>query len=72
MNPPNPTLSSHNEEHMLGHGFYNKHSHEQGKANTYGLPLLVEAVNGIDFGQIGDEFRIAITVPRRARTRFCQ
>jgi hypothetical protein len=59
MNPPNPTLSSHNEEHMLGHGFYNKHSHEQGKANTYGLPLLVEAVNGIDFGQIGDEFRIA-------------
>jgi SAM dependent carboxyl methyltransferase len=59
MNRPNPTLSSHNEEHMLGHGFYNKHSHEQGKANTYGLPLLVEAVNGIDFGQIGDEFRIA-------------
>jgi hypothetical protein len=59
MNPPNPTLSSPNEEHMLGHGFYNKHSHEQGKANTYGLPLLVEAVNGIDFGQIGDEFRIA-------------
>jgi hypothetical protein len=59
MNPPNPTLSSHNEEHMLGHGFYNKHSHEQGKANTYGLPLLVEAVSGIDFGQIGDEFRIA-------------
>jgi len=44
---------------MLGHGFYNKHSHEQGKANTYGLPLLVEAVNGIDLGQIGDEFRIA-------------
>ena len=59
MNPPNPPLSSLNEEHMLGHGFYNKHSHEQGKANTYGLPLLVEAVNGIDFGQISDEFRIA-------------
>jgi len=39
--------------------FYNKHSHEQGKANTCGLPLLVEAVNSIDFGQIGDEFRIA-------------
>src|SRR5260370_20957384 len=59
MNQPISTLSSHNEEHMLGHGFYNKHSHEQGKANTYGLPLLGEAVNGIDFGQIGDEFRIA-------------
>lgn len=44
---------------MLGHGFYNKHSHEQGKANTYGLPLLIEAVNGIDFEQIGDGFRIA-------------
>jgi hypothetical protein len=36
------------EEHMLGHGFYNKHSHEQGKANTYGLPLIIEAINQID------------------------
>ena len=59
MNQPNPILSSRDEEHMLGHGFYNKHSHEQGKANTYGLPLLVDAVKAIDFGQIGDEFRIA-------------
>jgi hypothetical protein len=31
---------SHSEEHMLGHGFYNKHSHEQAKANTCGLPLV--------------------------------
>jgi len=43
--------SSNNEEHMLGHGFYNKHSHEQTKANTYGLPLIIEAVNQIDLCQ---------------------
>ena len=47
------------EEHMLGHGFYNKHSHEQGKANTCGLPLIIEAINQIDLQQIGSEFRIA-------------
>jgi hypothetical protein len=47
------------EEHMIGHGFYNKHSHEQAKANTYGLPLIVEAINRIDLAQIGGEFRIA-------------
>jgi len=34
---------------MLGHGFYNKHSHEQGKANTSGLPLLVDAVKANDW-----------------------
>jgi hypothetical protein len=51
--------ASHSEEHMLGHGFYNKHSHEQAKANTYALPLIVEATNRIDLGQIGSEFRIA-------------
>ena len=51
--------ASHSDEHMLGHGFYNKHSHEQGKANTYALPLIVEAINRIDLGQIGSEFRIA-------------
>jgi hypothetical protein len=49
MNQPNPILSSRDEEHMLGHGFYNKHSHEQGKANTSGLPLLVDAVKAIDW-----------------------
>jgi hypothetical protein len=60
MNQPTPTLSSsRDEEHMLGHGFYNKHSHEQGRANTYGLPLLVDATKGINLGQIGSEFRIA-------------
>jgi hypothetical protein len=32
--------ASHSEEHMLGHGFYNKYSHEQAKANTCGLPLV--------------------------------
>jgi hypothetical protein len=51
--------ASHSEEHMLGHGFYNKHSHEQTKANTYALPLIVEAINRIDLTQIGGEFRIA-------------
>jgi hypothetical protein len=32
---------------MLGHGFYNKHSHEQGKANAFALPLIAEAINQI-------------------------
>jgi hypothetical protein len=50
--------ASHSEEHMLGHGFYNKHSHEQAKANTYALSLIVEAFTRIDFAQIGSEFRI--------------
>ena len=48
--PPGP----HSEEHMLGHGFYNKHSHTQGKANTYGLPLIVEAINQIALDQVGN------------------
>src|SRR6266567_9583961 len=51
--------ASHSDEHMLGHGFYNKHSHEQGKANTCALPLIIEAVNQIDLGQIASEFSIA-------------
>ena len=51
--------ASQSDEHMLGHGFYNKNSHEQGKANTYALPLIVEAINRIDLRQIGSEFRIA-------------
>jgi SAM dependent carboxyl methyltransferase len=60
MNPPESNLSvSRDEEHMLGHGFYNKNSHAQGKANTYGLPLLVQGINEIDLGEVGDEFRIA-------------
>jgi len=54
---PNPVSRS--EEHMLGHGFYNKHSHEQGKANAFTLPLIAEAINQINLDQIGDEFRIA-------------
>jgi SAM dependent carboxyl methyltransferase len=54
-NPPTPR----SEEHMLGHGFYNKHSHEQAKANTYGLPLIIEAINQIDLREVGSEFRIA-------------
>ena len=54
MTQPTKKLSaSDSEEHMLGHGFYNKHSHEQAKANTYGLPLIVEAISRIDLAQIG-------------------
>ena len=56
---PENVSVSHSQEHMLGHGFYNKNSHEQAKANTYGLPLIVEAVDRIDLAQIGSEFRIA-------------
>ncbi len=60
MTQPTKKLSaSHSEEHMLGHGFYNKHSHEQAKANTYALSLIVEAITRIDFAQICSEFRIA-------------
>jgi hypothetical protein len=51
--------ASHSHEHMLGHGFYNRNSHAQAKANTYALPLIVEAINRIDLGRIGSEFRIA-------------
>jgi hypothetical protein len=44
---------------MLGHGFYNKNSHAQAKANAYGLSLIVQAISRIDLAQIGSEFRIA-------------
>ena len=44
---------------MLGHGFYNKHSHEQAKANTYALPLITKAISRIDLAQIGCELRVA-------------
>jgi hypothetical protein len=57
--PPTDTSAPHSEEHMLGHGFYNKHSHEQGKANTYALPLIPKAIGKIDLKQIGNEFQIA-------------
>lgn len=57
--PSRGLLTPRSEEHMLGHGFYNKHSHEQGKANAYALPLIPEAIAKIDLDQTGDEFRIA-------------
>jgi hypothetical protein len=57
--PANPRSPPQSEEHMLGHGFYNKHSHEQGKANTCALPLIPKAISQIHLNQIGDEFRIA-------------
>jgi hypothetical protein len=51
--PPTNSPTARSDEHMLGHRFYNKHSHEQGKANTYGLSLIVEAINQIDLHQVG-------------------
>jgi S-adenosylmethionine-dependent carboxyl methyltransferase len=53
-NPP----TERSDEHMLGHGFYNKHSHAQAKANSYALPLIVEAINRINLLEVGTEFRI--------------
>ena len=47
------------QEHMLGHGFYNKHSQEQGMANRFSLPHLVDAVNAIDLTRTAEHFRIA-------------
>jgi len=46
-------------EHMLGHGYYNKHSHAQGAANTYGLPLLERAVDRIELDYVPGVFRVA-------------
>lgn len=51
--------SASDQEHMLGHGFYNKHSDEQAKANTYALPLITGAISEIDLAQTGSEFRVA-------------
>jgi S-adenosylmethionine-dependent carboxyl methyltransferase len=47
------------EEHMLGHGFYNKHSHAQGAANSYGVPLIARAVAALDAGVLGGALRLA-------------
>jgi len=44
---------------MLGHGFYNKHSHAQGAANTYGLPLIARAVGALDAAAVGGALRLA-------------
>jgi hypothetical protein len=44
---------------MLGHGFYNKNSHAQGTANTFGLPLLLKAVDRVELDRVGRTFRIA-------------
>lgn len=51
-------LQNHHE-HMLGHGFYNKHSQEQGLANRHALPLLAAAVNAVDPAIASADFRIA-------------
>jgi len=43
---------------MPGHGFYNKHSHEQAKPNTHRLPLIADVISRNNSAQIGSEFRI--------------
>ncbi|HUK50134.1 MAG TPA: hypothetical protein VLV18_03785 [Terriglobales bacterium] len=47
------------EEHMLGHGYYNKNSHAQNQANAYALPLLVESVNEVELDRVSRCFQIA-------------
>ena len=66
--PSRGSLTPRSEEHMLGHGFYNKHSHEQGKANAYALPLIPEAIAKADL----DHWRRVSNCRLRicARTKF--
>ncbi len=59
VNPRSTISERQSQAHMLGHGFYNKHSQEQGMVNRYCLPLLADAVNTIDVEQTADHFRIA-------------
>jgi hypothetical protein len=47
------------QEHMLGHGFYNKHAQAQGAANELGLHLIRQAVDAIDVKRTAENFRIA-------------
>jgi hypothetical protein len=46
-------------EHMLGHGFYNKHAQAQAAANRFGLNLIEQAIRRVDLARVGDVFRIA-------------
>jgi hypothetical protein len=46
-------------EHMLGHGFYNKHAQAQGAANRSGLTLIEQAIQRIDLARVQEVFRIA-------------
>lgn len=59
LNPRSTISASQSHAHMLGHGFYNKHSQEQGIVNRYCLPLLADAVKAIDLSQTSVNFRIA-------------
>jgi hypothetical protein len=63
--------ASRTEEHMLGHGFYNKHSHEQAKANTYALPRITKAISRIDLAQIGCELRVADYGSAQGQNSLC-
>ncbi len=67
VNPGSMISSGQSQGHMLGHGFYNKHSQEQGMVNRYCLPLLADAVNAIDLAQTADYFRIADYGPAQGR-----
>jgi hypothetical protein len=47
------------EEHMLGHGYYNKHAQAQGAANQHAVEIIARAVQALDLSRLGREIRIA-------------
>jgi salicylate 1-O-methyltransferase len=52
-------LAAPSAEHMLGHGFYNKHAEAQGAANRFGLALIEQAIARVDLARAGGVVRIA-------------
>lgn len=44
---------------MLGHGYYSEHSLLQAQVNHHALPMLVEAVNGMDSDHVKSHFVVA-------------
>lgn len=58
MNDPTDSAAL-STEHMLGHGFYNKHAQAQAAANRFGLNLIEQAIQRVDLARVGDVFRIA-------------
>ena len=50
---------AHSQEHMLGHGYYNKHSHEQEAANQFGLAHIEQAIAALDLDPGPRHLRIA-------------
>jgi len=46
--PARQTSAAETQEHLLRRRFYNEHSHTQGKANSYALPLISKAIGHIE------------------------